>query len=36
MRTRQLDRNDRVEVLLENKNAVLYRAGGSFDGIVPN
>ncbi len=36
MRTGELDRKERMEVLLWNKNAVIYGAGGSFDSIVPN
>jgi hypothetical protein len=29
MRTRQLDREERIGMLLEDKNAVLYGVGGS-------
>jgi hypothetical protein len=36
MRTGELDRKERMEVLLEDKNAMSYGAGGSFDGIVPS
>jgi NAD(P)-dependent dehydrogenase (short-subunit alcohol dehydrogenase family) len=34
MRTRQLDREERIEVLLEGKNAVIYGGGGSIGGAV--
>jgi hypothetical protein len=34
MRTRRLDSKERKEVLLEDKNAVIYGGGGSFDVIV--
>ena len=36
MRTRQLDRKERIEAMLENKNAVIYEGDGSFDVIVLN
>ena len=36
MRTRRLDSKERMEVLLEDKNAVIYGGGGSFDVIVLN
>ncbi len=36
MRTRQLDSKERKEVLLEDKNVVIYGGGGSFDVIVLN
>ena len=32
--TRQLDRKERMEVLLEDKNTVIYEGDDSFDGIV--
>jgi 3-oxoacyl-[acyl-carrier protein] reductase len=34
MRTRQLDREERIEVLLEDKNAVVYGGGGSIGDAV--
>ena len=34
MRTRRLEREERTEMLLEDKNAVIYGGGGSFDVIV--
>jgi FlaA1/EpsC-like NDP-sugar epimerase len=34
MRTRQLHRKERMEVLLEDKNAVIYGAGGRIGGGV--
>ena len=36
MRTRLLDSKERKEVLLEDKNVVIYGGGGSFDVIVLN
>ena len=35
MRTRQPDRTERIEVLLEDKNTVIYEGNDSFDVIVP-
>ncbi len=34
MRTRSVDRRERIEVLLEDKNTVIYEGDSSFDVIV--
>jgi hypothetical protein len=36
MRTRQLDWTKRTEVLLEDKNAMIYEVSSSFDIVVLN
>ena len=33
IRTGELDRRERIEVLLKDKNVLIYGAGGSFDGV---